>query len=98
MISNAIRYRSLERDPVIKIRSYRQDNWVVVSFEDNGLGMDLKRYGDRLFGLYQRFHVTREGKGLGLYMTKSQVVAMGGKIEVQSEPEKGTIFTIFFKS
>jgi PAS domain S-box-containing protein len=98
LISNAIRYRSTQRSPHIKIRSYRQDHWVVVSFEDNGLGMDLKRYGDRLFGLYQRFHVAREGKGLGLYMTKSQVMAMGGKIEVESEPEKGTIFKVFFKS
>lgn len=98
LVSNAIRYRSSARNPQIKIKSYKQDNWIVVSFEDNGLGMDLKRYGDRIFGLYQRFHVTREGKGLGLYMTKSQVSAMGGKIEVESEPEKGTIFKVFFKS
>lgn len=98
LLSNAIRYRSPERSPVIKVRSYRKDNWIVVSFADNGLGIDLKRYGDRLFGLYQRFHVSKEGKGLGLYMTKSQVMAMGGNIEVESEPGKGTIFNVFFKS
>lgn len=97
MISNAIRYSSSDRSPEIKIKSYKYDNWVVVEFADNGLGMDLKRYGDRLFGLYQRFHGNKEGKGLGLYMTRSQVIAMGGKIEVESEPGVGTTFKIYFK-
>ncbi len=97
MISNAIRYRSPDRNPEIKIRSYKSGSWTVVDFSDNGLGMDLKRYGDRLFGLYQRFHDNKEGKGLGLYMTRSQIIAMGGKIEVDSEPGKGTTFKIFFK-
>lgn len=97
MITNAIRYSSPDRIPDIKIVSHKMDGWVMVSFADNGLGMDLKRYGDRLFGLYQRFHCNKEGKGLGLYMTKSQITAMGGKIEVESVPEKGTTFKIFFK-
>jgi PAS domain S-box-containing protein len=98
MISNAIRYSSPERPPIIHLKSTTIPGWVVVEFTDNGLGMDLNRYGDRLFGLYQRFHENREGKGLGLYMTRSQVMAMGGKIEVESEPGKGTTFKIFFKS
>lgn len=97
MITNAIRYRSPERAPIIKIKSHRSKGYVIVEFSDNGLGMDLKRYGDRLFGLYQRFHGNKEGKGLGLYMTHSQVTAMGGKIEVESEPGKGTTFRVYFK-
>ncbi len=97
LISNAIRYRSPERNPVIKISAHKKDNWVVVNFEDNGLGIDLKRYGDRMFGLYQRFHTSKEGKGLGLYMVKSQIIAMGGKIEVDSEPGKGSTFKVYFK-
>jgi signal transduction histidine kinase len=97
MITNAIRYRSPERMPHIKIRSYYKDNWVVVDFKDNGLGMDLNRYGDRIFGLYQRFHEHKEGKGLGLYMTRSQITAMGGEIEVESEPGRGTTFKVYFK-
>jgi signal transduction histidine kinase len=98
LLTNAIRYRSAERKPGILIRSYREGKWIVVSFKDNGLGIDLKRYGDRLFGLYQRFHESKEGKGLGLYMVNSQVVAMGGKIEVESEPGKGSTFKVYFKS
>jgi signal transduction histidine kinase len=98
MITNALRYSSPDRKLEIKIRSYKQDSWVIVDFADNGLGMDLNRYGDRLFGLYQRFHGNKEGKGLGLYMTRSQVTAMGGKIEVESEPGRGTIFKIYFKA
>ena len=97
MISNAIRYSSPDRKPIISITSFVRENWVVVEFSDNGLGMDLKRYGDRLFGLYQRFHIHKEGKGLGLYMTRSQVIAMGGKIEVESEVGVGTTFKIYFK-
>ncbi|MCW3081201.1 PAS domain S-box protein [Segetibacter sp.] len=97
MLSNAVRYSSPDRTPEIKVTSYKTDNWVVVEFEDNGLGMDLNRYRDRLFGLYQRFHGHKEGKGLGLYMTRSQVTAMGGKIEVESEPGVGTKFKIYFK-
>jgi PAS domain S-box-containing protein len=97
MITNAIRYSSPDRKPQIKIRSYKEGSWIVVSFSDNGLGMDLERYGDRLFGLYQRFHENKEGKGLGLYMTRSQILAMGGKIEVESEPGVGTTFKAYFK-
>ncbi|MGI8634679.1 MAG: PAS domain-containing sensor histidine kinase, partial [Segetibacter sp.] len=97
MLSNAIRYRSPDRNPVIKICSYKTDNWAVVEFVDNGLGMDLDRYGDRLFGLYQRFHGNIEGKGFGLYMIRSQITAMGGKIEVESEPGVGTRFKVYFK-
>ncbi len=98
MISNAIRYSSPNRIPSINIRSHKLPGWVQVDFKDNGLGMDLKRYGDRLFGLYQRFHDNKEGKGLGLYMTRSQVLAMGGKIEVESEPNVGTTFKVYFKT
>lgn len=66
-------------------------------FQDNGLGIDLTR-GEKIFGLYKRFHPHIEGKGMGLFMVKTQVEALGGKITVKSEPNKGTEFTILFEN
>ena len=64
---------------------------------DNGLGIDLKKKGDQIFGLYKRFHSDRaEGKGMGLYMVKTQVETMGGSISIKSEVNKGTEFKIEF--
>jgi signal transduction histidine kinase len=72
-------------------------NTLVLTFKDNGIGIDLKRNADKIFGLYQRFHDYPDSKGLGLYLVKSQVEAMGGTISVQSEVDKGTLFTLTFK-
>jgi PAS domain S-box-containing protein len=97
LISNAVKYRSPERNPVIKIKSEIEEPYTVITFEDNGMGIDLERYKDRIFGLYQRFHAGKEGKGLGLYMIKAQIMAMGGKIEVKSETGIGSIFKVYLK-
>ncbi|MBX2931209.1 MAG: PAS domain-containing sensor histidine kinase [Chitinophagaceae bacterium] len=97
LISNAIKYRSKHRKPVIHISTKKIDEWVVISFTDNGIGIDLKKYKDRIFGMYQRFHIQSEGKGLGLYMVKAQIIAMGGKIEVESEIGETTTFKVYLK-
>ena len=64
--------------------------------KDNGLGIDLKKHGDSVFGIYKTFHENNDSKGVGLYITKAQIVAMGGNIEVKSTPDTGTTFTINF--
>jgi signal transduction histidine kinase len=64
--------------------------------KDNGMGIDLRKHGDSIFGIYQTFHDNNNSKGVGLYITKAQVVAMGGTIEVSSTPDEGTTFTISF--
>jgi signal transduction histidine kinase len=70
---------------------------VVLFFKDNGLGIDLQKRGNEVFGLYKRFHTERsEGKGVGLFMVKTQVEAIGGKISISSEVNKGTEFKIEF--
>lgn len=97
LISNAIKYSAEDKPPLIEISSQKTNDWTIIKFKDNGIGIDLERYKDRMFGLYQRFHSGKEGKGLGLYMIKSQIEAMGGKIEVESVPGKGSIFTVYFK-
>jgi len=98
LITNSIKYASPERHLQINIVSERTDTGIRLNFTDNGIGIDLERYGDRMFGLYQRFHASKEGKGLGLYMIRSQIVASGGDIEVFSKPGEGTTFVVHLRS
>jgi K+-sensing histidine kinase KdpD len=98
LLSNALKYKSDERQLIINIKTYQEQGNVVLVFEDNGIGIDLNKHGHHLFGLYKRFSNKAEGKGLGLYIVQSQIVALGGKIEAKSELNKGTRFTISFKN
>jgi len=99
LLLNAIKYRSPDRRLKINVSTYlNAADEVVLSFEDNGLGIDLIRNANNIFGLYQRFHSNSDGQGLGLFMVKSQVIALGGKIEVISKVGKGTTFIITFKN
>jgi len=97
LISNSIKYRDPARTPLIALKTTNQDDYVCLSLMDNGLGIDLKKYGEGLFGLYKRFHLHVEGRGLGLYLVKTQMEALGGRVEVESKPNEGTTFNIFFK-
>ena len=94
LISNAIKYRSTERQPVITISSSEDDLFYELTVADNGLGIDLSRDKDNLFKLYKRFHHHMEGKGLGLYLVKLQSEALGGNVTVSSELNKSTTFTV----
>ena len=99
LISNSLKYRQLTEPPIIKITSHKVNGKIVLLFEDNGIGIDLSTAGEHVFGLYKRFHTDRaEGKGMGLYMVKTQVESMGGKISVSSEVNVGTQFRIEFNS
>jgi signal transduction histidine kinase len=94
LISNAIKYRSSKRIPRIKITSGLKNNNLELTVADNGLGIDLKNLRDKVFSLYQRFHIHVEGKGIGLFLVKTQVEAMNGTIEVESKVNEGTTFQI----
>jgi signal transduction histidine kinase len=96
LVTNAIKYKSAERRLMIKLKSETKNGQSLLHFSDNGIGIDLEKFGDKIFGLYQRFHTHAEGKGMGLYIIKSQVEAMGGTIEVESKPNQGTHFRICF--
>jgi PAS domain S-box-containing protein len=98
LLTNAIKYRSPNRKPKVIINSQKVDNGVRLYFRDNGLGIDLDRYGDRIFGLYQRFHDHADSKGLGLYIVNSQIRVMGGEIAIESQVNKGTTFILSFKN
>lgn len=96
LISNSIKYRRTDVSPIIEIKSAIIENKLVVTFQDNGLGIDLDKKGDQVFGLYKRFHTHAEGKGMGLFMVKTQVETLGGTITLKSEINNGTEFVIKF--
>lgn len=96
LLSNALKYASPERKPEIRVKSWQEKDRFFLSFSDNGLGIDLKRYGSKLFRIYETFHQHQNSRGVGLYLTRMQIESLGGNIRVESEPGKGTTFTIVF--
>lgn len=98
LMSNSLRYCDPVRQLKISIASKKVGNETIITFKDNGIGIDLERNKDKVFGLYQRFHDYPDSKGLGLYLVKSQVESMGGTISIDSTVGVGTTFTIIFKN
>ncbi len=96
LMSNALKYRDDSRDPVITVETAMEDGLYVLRFSDNGCGIDLVKHGANMFKLYKTFHPAKPGKGLGLFMTKSQIESMGGELSIDSEPGVGTTFKIVF--
>lgn len=94
-ISNALRYSHPDRNPIITLSFNKNEK--SLSIKDNGIGIDLKRNKEDLFGMYKTFNNNPDAKGLGLFLTKNQIDAMGGKIETESELGIGTNFIIYFK-
>nr|WP_294896267.1 ABC transporter substrate-binding protein [uncultured Pedobacter sp.] len=97
LITNAIKYRSPSRLPVVHIKSFAKDEYIVLKFSDNGIGIDLSKNKSKIFGLYQRFNTEIKGKGIGLFIIKSHIDSLNGKIEVDSVLGEGTTFTISFQ-
>jgi signal transduction histidine kinase len=97
LISNAIRYRHPQRKPIITIKLYKKRDKDVIEVSDNGIGIDLKKHGDKIFGMYKTFSNNSDARGIGLFITKNQIDAMGGTITVESKPNIGTTFKIYTK-
>lgn len=96
-ITNAIKYNSPERESYLKIQTEKTKKYVILKFIDNGLGIDLKKHGSKLFGMYKTFHNHSDSRGIGLFITKNQIESMNGKIEVESEVNCGTTFKIYLE-
>lgn len=94
MISNALKYSKQNEPPIIEISSKIENDKTRISFNDNGLGIDLNRYGNQIFKLNKVFHKGFDSKGLGLFITKNQIETFGGNIFVDSKPDHGSEFTI----
>lgn len=96
LISNSVKYVQKNKPGIIQIKSCKTSKGIELIFTDNGMGIDLVKKGTEVFGLYKRFHDHIEGKGMGLYMVKTQVEALGGQIHIQSAVNKGCEFKIKF--
>lgn len=97
LISNAIQYAHTVRKLKLRITCRREDDFVLLCFEDNGSGIDLQQYGERLFMPFARFHGEKSGRGIGLYLLKNMVAKNGGKIELETSTEMGSSFRLYLK-
>lgn len=96
-IFNAIRYSHPDRRPEVSIDCLKENGQLVLQISDNGIGINLEKHSKDLFGMYKTFHGNPDAKGIGLFIAKSQIEAMGGKVDISSEVNVGTIFKIYFK-
>lgn len=98
MISNAIKYKSPNRKPIIKLSTTMEGDFLKLKIEDNGIGIDLNRHGNNLFKMFSRFHSHVEGSGVGLYIVHKLVTENGGTIKIESDLSRGSTFNIYFKT
>lgn len=96
LITNAIKYKHPDRAPIINVKTYSQDNNTFLEVSDNGIGIDLDKFGNKLFGMYKTFHYNKDAVGIGLFITKNQIESLNGQISVESTVNKGTTFKIQF--
>ncbi|MFY7901055.1 MAG: PAS domain S-box protein, partial [Chitinophagaceae bacterium] len=98
LVTNSIKYAHPSRKGIINIHSYVRNKHTYIVFSDNGIGIDMKKAKNKIFGFHQKFHNHPESKGIGLYIVHAQITALGGNIDVDSTENKGTTFTLTFKN
>ena len=97
LLTNAIKYSSPERKLSVSFITKKEDNGLIIlECADNGMGLDLKKYGSKVFTLNKTFHHNSDARGIGLFITKHQIKSLGGSIAIESEPNKGAKFIIKF--
>jgi PAS domain S-box-containing protein len=94
LLSNALKYHGRDRKPVIRLKTFHRDGKIMLEVADNGLGIDLARYGHQVFKMRKTFHDHPESRGLGLFLIKNQIESMGGEITITSEVNIGTTFHV----
>ena len=94
LFTNAIKYKHPDRAPEIALSTVLKKETIKVILSDNGVGIDLDKFGDSVFGLYKTFHNNQDSEGVGLYLIKNQIEAYGGEITLDSKVNVGTTFTI----
>jgi light-regulated signal transduction histidine kinase (bacteriophytochrome) len=96
LLTNALKYRSPKRVPEIHFETFVKKGRIVLSCQDNGIGIDMTRHGQKIFGFNKTFHKNKDARGVGLFITKNQIEVLGGSIEAISEVDNGTQFIIMF--
>ncbi|WP_052825902.1 PAS domain-containing sensor histidine kinase [Neotamlana nanhaiensis] len=96
-LTNAIKYKKQNEVPKIDITAKIENNFIILQIRDYGLGIDLQKHGEKLFGMYKTFHKHEDSRGIGLFITKNQIEAIGGTVDVDSKVNEGTTFNIHLK-
>lgn len=97
LITNSMKYRREGVPLTIRVHTETDESQVVVKFSDNGRGIDMEKYRDKVFGMYKTFHGNKDARGIGLFLTKNHMNSMEGSISLESRPNQGTEFTLKFK-
>ncbi len=99
LLTNSVKYAKPGVPAVIDIHSKQERDKLIITYADNGVGIDLKTAENRIFKLHQRFQEPSEdSKGIGLYLIHNHLTSLGGSISVSSEVNKGTTFRLEFKN
>jgi signal transduction histidine kinase len=98
LCSNSLKYAAPNRSPEIEITLLTKGDITKVMFKDNGRGIDMEKHGSQIFGMHKTFHKNKDANGVGLYITKNQIEAMGGAITLESEVNVGTTFYLEFNA
>ena len=96
LLTNGLKYRNTKKKLIIKIKAESNKATTTISFQDNGIGINLEKHGAKLFGMYKTFHGNKDAKGVGLFISKNQMDVMNGEIKVDSKEGRGATFSLLF--
>ena len=96
IISNAIQFGQDISENKIEISANKIKGYTIIIIKDNGIGINLEKNKDKIFGMYNTFHELEKTRGVSLYISKHQIEAMNGKFIINSKVGKGTTFKIYF--
>jgi PAS domain S-box-containing protein len=94
LLTNALQFSHPEREPIIHLTHFQDENEHVFKITDNGLGIELKENKEKVFQMKRVFHKHLSNQGLGLFISKTQIETMGGKIDLESQVNEGTTMII----
>lgn len=98
LITNSIKYAKTDCLPIISIYANNNNGSKELIISDNGIGFDMDKVKDKIFGLHQKFSTNIDSHGIGLYLVYNHVTNLGGRIRVESKINKGAKFIITFKN